>query len=447
MWDGSAWVAATHYPGEAGEPFITPEVQIRNGHTITYSLVGPNPSIGNLDFRDDGSTLNYTQGFITISGDINFLGDNNRISISNGFITLNGNLNLNAPVASGATNELFISGGNISIYNLTSVNSTADDIKSGITIQGGNVIVNDDINMGDIVNRNFITFTGNGALWIEGNFNSGGSFNSNNTGLTRYSGQNAQLVKGYTYHNLILIKASGPPGNKNLTGPVTATGYMTITNSVVNLGNEGNNLTVKGPTTINTFGRLVFEGGASKTVRLEGNLAAAGTIDMTGFAGHNLYLSGATNELGTYLADFATAPRVYYDRNGAQTMFTTQNYQNLIIQNGGVKSLAGDIRTRALVMDQGDISTGAHLLEVGSSPSAAGTLTHTSGNVIGRLKRWRNSNPESDFLFPLVPLQQLIMQPSISTAGSQGAASRLSLLLLIQAIAGCPLPTVMMRLR
>ncbi|MFM9986444.1 MAG: MopE-related protein [Flavobacteriales bacterium] len=92
--------------------------------------------------------------------------------------------------------------------------------------------------------------------------------------------------------------------------------------------------------------------------------------------------------------------------NVAQTINTADTkevFNNLTIQNASASgiTLAKNVQVlNALTMTSGNIATGATILELGSSTSSVGSLSYTSGNVIGDFKRWINTTG-TGILFPV----------------------------------------------
>ncbi len=64
--------------------------------------------------------------------------------------------------------------------------------------------------------------------------------------------------------------------------------------------------------------------------------------------------------------------------------------------------MSSDLKVKtALTMTQGNIATGNYTLTIGSGTGAVGSLSRTSGTVIGNFKRWFAAATVSDALFPI----------------------------------------------
>ena len=118
-------------------------------------------------------------------------------------------------------------------------------------------------------------------------------------------------------------------------------------------------------------GTLDFGTVAAKTLNLTGDLSGTGSILMSGLA-HNLNLGGTNNTISTFTptVGFGT---VNYSGTGDQNVFGSNNYQNLALTNGGIKSLqASSIINNNLVLTSGILRLGNYNL----------TLNNTANNAI-----------------------------------------------------------------
>jgi hypothetical protein len=302
---------------------------------------------GTLDF---GNVVIRT---VTVAGDLSGTGT---IDMASGgalahSLTLNGTNNAIASFIPGSGTVIYSRTGVQQIFPGTYYNLTTQTSNQVRTIQG-NVTVNNNLTVttgtfsfGNVAARNVIV---NGNLSGAGTIDmaSGGSFphvlnlngpNNAITGFTAgsgtviYSGTVAQQIFSGIYNNL----------NTEISDQVrTIQGNVTI----------NNNLTL-------TIGTFSF-GNILRTINVTGDLSGAGIIDMSGGpVAHILNLGGVNNSIGTLTTAPAAASVVNYNRAGAQNIFSSSNYRNLTVQNGGNKSLQGPI-------------------------SVGGTLTLTGGRVV-----------------------------------------------------------------
>jgi hypothetical protein len=176
-----------------------------------------------------------------------------------------------------------------------------------------------------LVNGNFtrtastLSFTGASTLTFEGS-------NAANLTLTGAT---------YTFPNVIINKPGGSltliPG-----GPITSTlASLSIAAGNFNMGSTAN------------------------TVRVNGDLAGAGSISMTG-ANHTLRLFGVNNAIETLNSGTST---VEYAAAVDQNIFATLNYYNLLLSGSGMKNLNGAVT----VSNQLNLSTNNLFLSLGTS--------------------------------------------------------------------------------
>ena len=210
-----------------------------------------------------------------------------------------------------------------------------------------------------------------------------------------YNGTNQTAFPSANYRNLIISNS----GTKVLQGSsLVGIDLQVNGGTVFDLGSLTSTLGVGGNTSI--VGSLLFNSGASaKTVNLTGNLSGTGSIDMSGGdQAHRLNLSGALNSIGTFTTSLTGQSTVDY-RNGSQTMFSSNNYRNLITSGGGIKYLTTDITASGvLTMTDGNIKANGFILKL--TNSSPGAIVHTLGSVVGKLQRAIGTQG-SEYLYPV----------------------------------------------
>jgi hypothetical protein len=160
-------------------------------------------------------------------------------------------------------------------------------------------------------------------------------------------------------------------------------------------------------------------------VSLNDSLTGTGSIDMSvGNLSHLLYLNGTINSIGTYAS--GTRSTVDYTLNGNQTVFTSNDYNNLKITGSGIKTLVADITAKdTLTMASGDINTNGNTLKI--SNSALNAIIRSNGKVIGKLQRAIGSTA-GEYLYPigssLYPYNPLKIKFSNLTSGPVTAQFR-----------------------
>ncbi|MFH1214204.1 MAG: right-handed parallel beta-helix repeat-containing protein, partial [Candidatus Neomarinimicrobiota bacterium] len=253
------------------------------------------------------------------------------------------------------------------------------------------------------------TFASNGAdgLYLTSNTIAAidnNTFNSN-------SGYGAYL------NNLYLYSYTGNTGSDNTNNGFGIYGG--------NLWENANNTWTSGS---ETFPFIIVGGGteAAKTL-IEQHLTIGANTTLK-FAGSGYCYMSDNNTNGyvswssgsaIWLAGSASPAPVGYD--GGVLRFSTYRYwpsewiletyspgvcftggTYVTINNASGVILSADVTiTSELTMTQGNITTDSYTLTIGSSASSTGSLSRTSGTVIGNLKRWFAASTTSDVLFPV----------------------------------------------
>lgn len=137
------------------------------------------------------------------------------------------------------------------------------------------------------------------------------------------------------------------------------------------------NLTLSGSGAKTTTGVTV-----NGVLSMEGTATAAGSAPAYGAAATLQYMGSAAQVTGNEF------PATFAGTGG------------VIINNAAGVILSGNVTvSNTLTMTQGNITTGAYTLAL--SNSLAGSLTHTSGTIIGRLRRTIGTTLSTNYLFPV----------------------------------------------
>jgi hypothetical protein len=226
-----------------------------------------------------------------------------------------------------------------------------------------------------------LNLAGNGTpLVITGTF-------TPSTSTVVYNSGGAQNITATTYNNL--QTATG--GAKTLAGSTTVNSVLTVglsstidlSSQTLNFAGSGTPLVNNGTFTASTS--TVNYTNASPTIitavnynNLNGTggnrtLPGAGTV---GIAGN--FTSGA----GTYTV---TGSTVSFNGSGTQTTSAAFTFNNLTInKSGGTMNPGGDVTVNAtLTLTSGNISAGSNTVII----PAGGTVSRTSGHVIGNLRK------------------------------------------------------------
>ncbi|MFY0482347.1 fibronectin type III domain-containing protein [Flavobacterium sp. PLA-1-15] len=194
----------------------------------------------------------------------------------------------------------------------------------------------------------------------------------------------------FTYNNLTFSGTGsftlGAGNTINVLGnyqQTTGTFILTNSSTSTNTINIAKNMTLSG----GTF-NMNNTGGGTGIINLGGNLTVetAGTLSATAsLAQANFNFTGNTNQI----------------ISGAGTI---NIYRSNINKSSGYVDLQRNLEIkRRLFMTSGNIVTNINTLTLGESASNSGTLTYTSGFVVGKMTRWFATGATSgnDGLFPL----------------------------------------------
>jgi len=371
-------------------PLATDNVIIASGFSV--NLVN-SQSAHDFTMEANGSlTDNSGSPVLTISGDFNLDGTINGSSL---FVSLTGtDKTIDGTGNNVNTNTVTITG------NKTILSSANLYLTGGISITAGSTVTNN----GAITVGGNITGTGtsNSSIWTNADnstLNIGGSsgppiFNTSNSGiLNAYAPGNT--VNYYTASTLVIATPSSYNGFP--TYSIENNSYPTYYNLIIS-GTSGSTsttrslasgitLAVNGDLTMSTSGTGThFSCGVGGSLRLRG--------DWTNENGTN----GFTESTYTITFDGAS------DQSVNST--ATETFYNLTSQKSNTLTLNPDVTvTNTLTMTSGNISVASSkMLVLGASGAGAyGTLTRTSGTIIGKFKRFIFSAtaPAAPVLFPV----------------------------------------------
>lgn len=283
--------------------------------------------------------------------------------------------------------------------------------------------------------------SGSGNYFIPASGTGAGQINSNTyAGVTAFFGNliidasvkdvrlTAGNLSGSTItHGNLEIK-SNPIGTGNHTliyGSLTWTigGDLIIGQNTIDSGTTGINIS-SGANTITWNVKGNFINNSGNTFRIANNATANVTLNVDGDVILNsgtVDLNATTNGQGTVnmKGNFTVATGATYtatQSSTAKTIFSGGNVQNVsgagtinvyymeVNKTGGYVNLLRDLQAKIqLTMTQGHVYTNANLLELGESTVQKGTLTYTSGYVVGIMRRWFNGTNSNDAtgLFPM----------------------------------------------
>jgi gliding motility-associated-like protein len=215
------------------------------------------------------------------------------------------------------------------------------DIENNTGSLGNNGVLNIS---GNFLNANPASAYGNGSYNLNGNWTNNGAFSAGTSTVTFLTGANQTITHGSAGETFYILTINNPGRTithiSNAGGTLTILNNLNLTAGTFSLHSTTATLIVGGKATIG--GALIYNGITPQTASVGDVLSGAGTIDMSGGSlPHYLYLAGSTNGIGTFITSASGSSTVNY--NGTtQTVFSANNYRNLIISNSGIKTLLGN---------------------------------------------------------------------------------------------------------
>lgn len=308
---------------------------------------------------------------------------------------------------SGTSNNYsgFIINGNLTIYdgwfNFGTKFSGTNGFSNNYVVRGNFVCLSDDkLKLHEIYDG---VTTSTGSLTVHGNFEIG------------------DQVPNFTNHGTKKIILKG--------GTAGSSKYIDIATSVLYIPIEiedGSRVLKNNDLTFGNNSSLLVKNGASLDFGFNSSgganqILSIGTGDsFTAQLQSVLYLtspagimsSGATGNVQTSTRTFASASPYgdyHYIGKASQNTGTAlpTDVRNLFINTEtathNVTLTQNVIVNNTLTMSSGNIQTGANLLELGESTTNKGTLTHTSGFVVGKMRRWfaGTNSGDASGLFPM----------------------------------------------
>jgi len=386
-------------------PFIPKKVTVKNGAVLT---INADLSVAdNITVQDAGSTVNMSKGTLNILNSKKLVIKTGAIfNLTGGTVNITDDLTIQDATFNMNEND------NTSTLNVDSDNNGSG--KLSMKCNAGNTLFN--LDAGTVsVGEEVVLDANNKAIYNVTLDISGGSFiNNGPTYFERAETDNTYLI------------ISG--GITILTGDVSDNGggriFMDISGGIIFF--QGNVTMQSNDTILQSGGTITFEGG-NKDWTNEGtfsatagsvvfndptntNLLGTGTYDFYNLAIRsgatvsqngppNINVAGIWNNLGgTFNENTKT---VTFNGTGLQTVSAETFYQMKINKSSGNVSLLGGVAvTNNLIMTAGNIDASSNKITLGTGTGNVGTLTHSSGTIIGKFARWINSTGV-DILFPV----------------------------------------------
>ncbi|TFH35344.1 MAG: hypothetical protein E4G95_07020, partial [Bacteroidia bacterium] len=332
------------------EPLPTQSVRISTGHTVTLHN-SANIEINNLVI-DAGAILDYNGNPFKVHGDLfvngTYNGDASMVLTLDGIEKV---IDGTGTIAGG----FIIPSGSKSVASTASLTITTGDITIGGSVfvtNNGTIILNGNL-YGTNPSTTWINAE-NSVLEITGELLATGNLRSFATGNSiSYSGGASQSVKtpvNSIYHHLLVAGTAA----KSLSGPVTINGNLLL----------GGTATLDA--TVNNYG-----------INIRGDWTNTGT-SFNPRSGRVTF-DGITDQV-------ITGPEMFHNLSFTNLSGNLILNSNVVVRNN-------------LVMAGNNIVTGPNILTIGVNAATVGSITYTSGTLVGKIERWANTF--GDILFPV----------------------------------------------
>lgn len=202
------------------------------------------------------------------------------------------------------------------------------------------------------------------------------------TSTVVYQAGGAQTVSAVPQYGNLTIATNGT--TKTCNGSLKVNGNLAINGTTtLSAGTTASTWNIAGNVTID--GTLNFGTTAVKTINITGTLIDnTGTITMTGTGlAHMLNLYGSSNSISTLNTTAGSNSSISYLAAGDQQIISSPNYQNLVIDGGGVKTAIGNNTVNGkLTLNNGLLRIGNFNINVQNNSSTAIQGTFGSSTYI-----------------------------------------------------------------
>lgn len=419
--DGGTWGNTS--PGVQGAdwPANTDNAVIADGTIVKLTAAR---TIDDLTINDGGE-FDYESNTLTLSGTVT----PPYVSVQSGDWDVAGSW-LGSPGTPGAANKVIISRDHI-------VKLTGDEEAATLIINSGAVL--DDDNSGELTINSALVLNGERQgkkkTILEDGVSLSGTGNHYSTkeieitsgaAVTILSGTNLSVTDDFVLDGGSTVTNNGTISTKEVKDTdatdtwTNAAGSTLISlkdimssggtlnasaanNTVVYAEQNNTDITVP---SASSYYNLQIAGSLVKTMlgdlTILGDLSISSTLDTDAANDFSLTVKGDWTNSGTYTANNAT---VTLDGTVDQTITNSGGeifYDLTINKSSGTLMLASDASvSNTLTMTDGNISTSTNVFTLGDATTNEGTLSHTSGAILGSFERWIAATTVAKLLFPV----------------------------------------------
>ena len=416
-WTGATstdWTVSTNWNPTRSLPRSSDLLVFDKGGTLTVTSV-ETESIERLTASNNTNltlTASHSEETLTITNGVN----NDLVVNSGSLLTIGTRLNIALGLGASANiiGTMTISSG----QTFTCGNSSTLSI-SGTTTNSGNISIGVSSTVsisGTIINSGTINKSSSSTII----FASGGIYqHSQNGGTVPTATWNANSTCLITGTTSTLPSGMGQTFGHltwNCTDQTTSdplNNFFTVGgNFTLNSSGESSQLRLLDGTT-NITGNYSQTGGSiwvgcdyASTINIGGNFSlTGGTFLVTNNVASTLNVAGNFTHTAGTITETGTSGNIVFNGSGIQNYTgggTISNTIDFTINNSaGITLLSSATFPAALIMTNGNITTGANTLSLGTSTSNLGTLSRSSGTIIGNFRRWFSAGTISNVLFPI----------------------------------------------
>lgn len=305
----------------------------------------------------------------------------------------------------GSANKVHIKGFDVTVTGAeaaATLDITVDDDATTLTVNGGSAVLTVNGVLNFLNNGN--DFDGNISVSGGGNLSAISDLNVIRTGGANVFGLDIGNLSNMSIGNDLNIVSDAGTSNNTIVD-LSGSGALSIGNDLLLDYNAGTDIEVvlNNSSAMNVGRDIHFDTGSAGTIKVESNNSSMISLGRDMVRNATPYGVFEGNNSSTLVLNSSDYLQTLAANNGSGGDDFT--YQNITINNERVSTpqitLEGDVMIPGtLTMTSGNISTGANTLTLGSGIGAIGTLSHTSGTIVGNFEKWINHMTATSYSLP-----------------------------------------------